>query len=170
MSSLPPLFDDLFDSGIDPLDDAVARQWLLDHPDALPAFARYRESLMAMADATEGARPSPSPRRRVAALAAVAMIIVLTTVAGSAALMLRSASVCPSPDFASPLLVRYSRGESSVAGSRQVLHRTVATGRVARQQRVIWQSSTGATPAVPVCARSLKSQQNFDDPQNPGAQ
>ncbi|MGE3171014.1 MAG: hypothetical protein AB7O97_00205 [Planctomycetota bacterium] len=77
------------DDGVDPLDDRAICDWLLEHPDALPAVAQLRERLQGMAAA--GAPPAAATARRrlvpriaVLSAATVALCGMLLRGAGSA--------------------------------------------------------------------------------------
>ena len=79
---LPPFVQDLLDRRVDPLADAAARDWLLAHPECLPAFAALRADLAALCDLAPKALCELAPltrarrRRRLLPLGAFTLALV----------------------------------------------------------------------------------------------
>lgn len=80
-----PLFDDptfdallqrCLDDGRDPFDDPELCDWLLDHPDALPAIAELRAQLQLLAGLENPTAAAPARRRLVPRIAVLSAATV----------------------------------------------------------------------------------------------
>ena len=115
--TLPPFVQDLLDRGLDPLDDARTREWLLEHPAALESFAALRASLGSLGERAT-ATPAPSASRRWLPGAAAAAALVLVTSAIAIGFWPPSPAAAPPslprPDFAATGKVVHCRVASTM--------------------------------------------------------
>lgn len=151
--ALPAFLQELFDRGVDPLDDPRARAWLEQHPEQLPAFA----SLRALVREVRAVPPAMTwPRRRwplwlmtgaAGVLAAIAVWwLYASAVPGSWS---PPSAGLPRPLFAPRSQVRSSATseERIVAGSRQFVFATVQ-GTLS-QKASTTRSMTSTEPQLP---------------------
>jgi len=102
---LPPFLQELFDRGVDPLDDAAACAWLEQHPEQLRAFAGLRATLRGVAHVSPQTawplRRGPSLPVAVAAGVLVAVLLgIVVWWPSIAAAPVPSSTVLPQPSFA----------------------------------------------------------------------
>jgi len=154
--TLPPFLQELFDRGIDPLEDAAARAWLEQHPDHLQAFASLRALLHEVGEVPP---VMTWPRRRwpfwVAAGAAAVLVGIAVFGLYAAAVPGSGpgsgsplSTVLPRPQFAPRAQVRScATTESTVAGGRQFVLAT-EQGTLSRRASTI-RSTTSTEPQLP---------------------
>lgn len=117
--TLPPFLQELLDRGSDPLTDEQAQQWLLEHPDALEAFAATRSAMTALRAGPRVVPPWQRALPRLVALTAAALALAaLFTFASapSGSLPQPRTGPLPRPDFAPMTLVAWRVTTSEVAG------------------------------------------------------
>lgn len=168
MNALPSWLDDLLDRGIDPLADGRTQRWLDDHPESLPAFVHYLDSLAALG-APVPTQVAGSPTR-VRRLRPWTPMVVLGGVAAAAAVLvaLRSPPAAgtaplPRPAVASGEFVRVSRTTSSVEGVRESLRSSTAPGRAVRVVQSTYRVDALPCASVPVCRLSLTAERRFGE-------
>ena len=137
--TLPPFLQELFDRGIDPLEDAAARAWLEQHPDQLPAFA----SLRALLHEVREVPPAMTWRRWPfqAAAGAAAVLVGIGAWWPIAAAMRVSVppptapptTVMPRPLFAARSCVRSSATTERIAERTREFAFATVQGTVSRQ-------------------------------------
>jgi len=160
MRELPPFLQDLLDRGVDPLADAAARDWLLAHPECLPAFATLRADLAALGEmAPTAAVPTRVRRlRRSVPLGAFALALVALGLCAqwrTSAADRDAPSPLPRPDFAAPALVRAVRTSTSVAGTHGAFASVSSVGRATLLRREEFTTAAAPTRAVPWCVASV---------------
>jgi hypothetical protein len=144
--ALPPLLQELFDRGVDPLDDATARAWLEQHPEHLRAFAALRATLREVA----GVPPRTAwPLRRwpflLVAGAAAVLLGVVAWWPTTATVPAPAPTVLPRPLFAPRSCVLSITTTERIADDTRAFAVATVQGTLSRQASTTFSTS----PTVP---------------------
>jgi hypothetical protein len=164
-AELPDRFHVLLDERHDPLDEPEVQSWLLQHPDRLEAFARWR----AMLGTVPGSQPLPLPGP-----ARPPVLLPLAIAAAAVAFAIVSARLSrpvadppwPRPDFAvAGRVVAFSTctavaGSSDEGATQATWSSSTHTGRVAAHRAATLSCASEPSPSVPVCVMVVRAEEN----------
>jgi hypothetical protein len=161
---LPMRLHTLLDQRRDPLDEPDVQAWLLERPDQLEAFARWRSAL----GTTPMRAPQASPSRRWKRLLPLAAVLLAAAVVGTRQCVVRPASApLPRPDFAaagrivsfSTCLAVVGSGDAEAGHAASWSATTCAgTAAVHRAATVAWRAFP--YPSVPICVMAIRAEEN----------